>query len=232
MLENKYFTSAIILAAGNSTRMEKDHSKIFEMLLKKPAILYTLKAFEDCDLINEIIIVCKEKDVDNIEYIVKHNHISKFSLFALGGNNRQASVFSGINKINKLATHFAIHDAARVVITKNLIDKTIKKAFKTKAAIVGVPVKDTLKYVDKNGQIISTPERSMLWRAQTPQVFEKYLYINAMKKAIKSRFSFTDDSQLIENYGEKVSMVMGDYNNIKLTTPEDITIIENILSNR
>ena len=229
MIENKYFTSAIIVAAGNSRRMGKNQSKIFEMLLKKPAISYTLKAFQESDLVNEIIIVCKEKDIDNLHYIVNQNHISKFKLFALGGSSRQKSAFSGINKANKEATHFAIHDAARVLVTKEIIDKTIKKAFKTKAAIAGIPLKDTVKYIDDNGQVISTPDRSKLWCAQTPQVFEKYLYIDAMKKAIKFKQDFTDDSQLIESCGKKVYMVMGNYKNIKLTTPEDIIIFENIL---
>lgn len=232
MIKNKYFTSAIIVAAGNSSRMGKGHSKIFEMLLKKPAVFYPLKAFQESELVDEIIIVCKEKDIDNLEYIVKQNHISKFSSFALGGNSRQKSVFSGINKANKDSTHFAIHDAARVLITKEIIDKTIKKAFKTKAAISGVPLKDTVKYVDEVGQIISTPDRSKLWCAQTPQVFEKYLYIDAMKKTIKCRQDFTDDSQLVENYGKKVYMVNGSYKNMKLTTPEDIIVFENILRNR
>ncbi|MDQ5983200.1 MAG: 2-C-methyl-D-erythritol 4-phosphate cytidylyltransferase [Eubacteriales bacterium SKADARSKE-1] len=232
MIENKYFTSAIIVAAGNSSRMRNDQSKIFEMILKKPSILYALKAFQESDFINEIIIVCKEKDIDNLKYIVRQNHISKFNSFALGGSSRQKSVFSGINKASSNSTHFAIHDAARICITKEIIDKTVRKAYETKAAITGVPLKDTVKYLDDNGLIINTPIRSKLWCAQTPQVFEKYLYIEAMKRSNKVRQDYTDDSQLIENCGGKVYIVMGDYKNIKITTPEDILICENMLLNR
>lgn len=224
------FTSAVIVAAGNSSRMGKN--KIFLELLNTPVIAYTLKAFEESNLINEIIVVCKELDKDNIYNIIKKHNISKFKCFALGGSSRQDSVFSGINKSDKNTSHYVIHDAARCLITPEEINKVILDSFTHQASTLGVPCKDTIKILDNNNFVVNTPDRNSLWAIQTPQVFEKNLYINAVNNAINNKNNYTDDCQLIENLGVPVHIIQGNYTNLKLTTPDDIIIFENILNVR
>lgn len=228
MIDN--FVSAVIVAAGNSTRMGKD--KIFLKLNSDPAISYTLMAFEKSNTINEIVIVCKDENKEKLKNIIKRYSISKFKDFAIGGSSRQESVFSGIKKCSNHSSYYAIHDAARCLITSNEIDQTVMDAFVYKASSLGVPCKDTLKIIDSNNFVINTPDRNCLWAIQTPQVFEKNLYLNAISLAIKNKKNYTDDCQLIENSGTPVHIIMGNYSNLKLTTPDDIIIFENILKLR
>ena len=224
------FVSAIIAAAGNSTRMGKD--KIFIPLCKIPAIAYTLKAFENSEVIKEIVISCKAEQELELENIVKEYSITKFKKFASGGESRQDTVFSGIKACNKDTTHFAIHDAARCLITSEEIDHVVYDAIKTHASSLGVPCKDTLKVLNNDNFVVSTPDRSTLWNIQTPQVFEKNLYLASMALAIKNNSNYTDDCQLIENIGDSVHIVRGHYSNLKLTTPDDVAVFENILKLR
>lgn len=226
------FVSAIIVAAGNSTRMGTGRPKIFEDILGLPALVYTLKAFEDSELINEIIIVCKDEHSEKIKQLTEIFKISKFKKFATGGTTRQKSVFSGLSKISDESTHVAIHDAARLLVTKDIIDEVVKVAYIKGACATGVPVKDTIKFVDEDGNIINTVDRSHLWSVHTPQVFEKGLYLKAFEYARDNQKDYTDDCQLIENYGQKVQMILGSYSNLKLTTVDDIPIFEEILKRR
>lgn len=228
----KVFVSAVIVAAGNSTRMGTGAPKIFENVLGVPSLSYTLNAFNNADLVNEIIIVCKPEHREKISKIIKDNNILKFKCFADGGASRQASVFSGVKKINTATTHIAVHDAARILVTENIINDVIIDSIKSGASSVGVPMKDTIKVVDGDCFIENTLDRSFLWNVQTPQVFFKNLYIDAMKQAINLNKDYTDDCQLIENYGGKVHMIMGSYSNLKLTTIDDIPIFEAILKRR
>lgn len=227
---NNIFVSAIIVAAGNSTRMGKD--KIFLPLNKIPAIVYTLKAFEKSEAISEIIVVCKKEHESKLKSIVSEYSINKFTNFAPGGKFRQESVFSGVKFCNEQSQYFAIHDAARCLITSEEINESVADAIIYKASSLGVPCKDTLKILNKDNFVISTPDRSILWNIQTPQVFEKNLYIDAMTLAIKSKINYTDDCQLVEKMGKTVHIVKGSYSNLKLTTPNDIAVFENILNLR
>lgn len=224
------FVSAVIVAAGNSTRMGKD--KLFLELNKIPAIAYTLKAFEKSKHINEIIIVCKKDQEARLKSIIKEHFISKFNKFAVGGKCRQDSVFSGVNLCSKASAYLAIHDAARCLITSKEINNIIEDAFFYKASSLGVPCKDTLKVLGSDNFVSYTPERSSLWNIQTPQVFEKNLYLKAIRMAKEKNIVCTDDCQLIEKIGEKVHILKGNYSNLKLTTPEDIIVFENILNLR
>lgn len=224
------FTSAVIVAAGNSTRMGYKLSKQLIPLNGRAAIEYTVKAFQNCPLIDEIIIVARSSDIDDIAHIAFD--FRKVSAVTSGGSERIDSVRKGIHACDKRATHYAVHDGARVLITPEQIEKAVKAAYEFGAAALGTPVTDTVKVADSEGLILSTPDRSSMWAVQTPQVFEKSLYKRAMDNAVSNSLAVTDDCSMVEAIGEPVRIIMGDYSNIKLTTPVDITIAEALLSKR
>lgn len=224
------FTSAIIVAAGDSTRMGYKLSKQLIPLNGRAAIEYTLRAFNDCSLIDEIIIVARSADIENIAHIAFS--FKKVSAVTAGGATRMFSVRKGIYAADKRATHYAIHDGARVLITPEQISKVLNAAFESGAAALGTPVTDTIKVINADGVVQSTPDRSEMWAVQTPQVFEKDLYKRAMGNAVVSGLEVTDDCSMVEAIGEKVRIICGEYSNIKLTTPVDITIAEALLSKR
>lgn len=226
------FVSAIIVAAGGSVRMGIADSKQFIPLMGRPAIEYTLKAFESCYLIKEIVVVCREQDKERIRAIADENGFSKVKTLVEGGASRAESVRNGINAASDKAEYFAIHDGARPLITVEEIERVVEAAFETGAATLGVPVKDTIKIVDGYNKIESTPLRSQLRAVHTPQVFEKELYRFALENAGDNMINFTDDCSLIEHMGGEVEVVKGNEENIKLTTPIDVVIAESILKNR
>ena len=224
------FTSAIIVAAGDSTRMGYKMSKQLIPLNGRAAIEYTLKAFQTCAQIDEIIVVARAKDIDDIAHIAFA--FKKVSSVTAGGATRVESVKKGVRAADRRATHYAIHDGARVLITPAQIEKALNAAYECGAAALGTPVTDTVKVVDENGVILSTPDRSSMWAVQTPQVFEKELYKRAMANAVEKELNVTDDCAMVEAIGCKVRVVRGEYSNIKLTTPVDITIAEALLAKR
>lgn len=224
------FTSAIIVAAGDSTRMGFKISKQLIPLNGHAAIEYTLKAFQDCRLIDEIIVVARSGDIDSIAHIAFD--FKKVSSVTSGGATRTQSVKRGIRAADKRVTHYAIHDGARILITPEQIERVLNAAYEHGAAAPGTPVTDTVKVVDENGVILSTPDRSAMWAVQTPQVFEKELYRRAMDHAEKKALAVTDDCSMVEAIGERVHVIRGEYSNIKLTTPVDISIAEALLQKR
>lgn len=226
------FVSAIIVAAGGSVRMGIADSKQFIPLLGRPAIEYTLRAFEKCHFIKEIVVVCREQDKERIRLIADENGFSKVSSLVEGGASRAESVRNGIKAASSKAKYFAIHDGARPLITVEEIERVIEAAFETGAATLGIPVKDTIKIVDGYNKIESTPLRSQLRDVHTPQVFERELYQFALENAGDNMINFTDDCSLIEHMGGEVEVVKGNEENIKLTTPIDVVIAESILSKR
>ena len=228
----KNYVTVIIVAAGNSSRMGLATSKQFIPLLEQPAIQYTLTAFERSYLINSIVVVCRPQDEIAIRTIIDNNNIKKVDAIVYGGSTRSESVLNGIKASNDETTHFAIHDGARPLIELEDIEKVVKGAFETGCATLGTYVTDTIKTVDEEGYISSTLTRSKLRAVQTPQVFEKNLYLNAFNNAMDSKLDFTDDCQLLENYGAKVKVIIGNTTNIKLTTQSDIIIAENILKRK
>ena len=181
----KPYCSAIIPAAGNSTRMAMGQSKQFLPLLGKPAIVYTLQAFEQAKSVDEIILVCREEDKVQLNACVHMAGITKPVVFTLGGSSRQQSVFSGVRACASQTEYVVIHDGARPLITWELIEKVTADAFTYGAAALGVPVKDTIKAINAQGFATSTPDRSTLWAVQTPQVFEKTSYLSAVKQAVQ-----------------------------------------------
>lgn len=218
---------AIILAAGSGTRMQCEKSKLLLEINGKTVIERTVDTFSKIKEINEIIVVCREKDLDVFESVLSQYDIS----YCFGGDTRQQSVMHAVDTIES-CDYLIIHDGARPLITKAEIEKTLQCAVKNSAAAVGVPVKDTIKIVDSNMKIVDTPDRASLISIRTPQIFEFKLYKDAVGIAEEQGRDFTDDCQLVENCGKPVYVTTGDYGNIKITTPEDIPMAESILKMR
>lgn len=217
---------AIILGAGNGTRMKSEKSKLLLEIGSKTVIERSVEAFLSVSDIDEIIVVARAQDIDIYSELLTDERIS----FVIGGSTRQQSVKNAVETVDD-AHLIVIHDGARPLIKCEDIEKTIRAAEEFSAAAVGVFVKDTIKIVDKQGFVESTPDRSTLFAVQTPQIFDFDLYKNAMQKADEQGLDFTDDCQLVELCGGKVKMVEGSYSNIKITTPDDIALAENLLKN-
>lgn len=217
---------AIILGAGNGTRMKSEKSKLLLEIGSKTVIERSVEAFLSVSDIDEIIVVARAQDIDIYSELLTDERIS----FVIGGATRQQSVKNAVETVDD-AHLIVIHDGARPLIKCEDIEKTIRAAEEFSAAAVGVFVKDTIKIVDKQGFVESTPDRSTLFAVQTPQIFDFVLYKNAMQKADEQGLDFTDDCQLVELCGGKVKMVEGSYSNIKITTPDDIALAENLLKN-
>jgi len=216
--------SAIVLAAGKGKRMNSTLSKPLLRISGKPLIVYSLEAFNRHSGIDEIILVISPKNRKAIEKEIK-NKFKKIKGIVLGGRRRQDSVKNGLNKLSPESNLVLIHDCARPFIKAGFISKLIASAKKFGAAIPGVPVKATIKSV-KSGMIEKTLDRKNLWEIQTPQVFRKSLIQEAYSKFSKA--GVTDDSSLVEKLAKAVKIVRGSYNNIKVTTQEDLLIAETI----
>ena len=224
--------TAIVLAAGKGSRMNSEIPKQYLSLLGKPVLFYSLQAFEESN-VNEIILVtgsgeqeyCKREIVDKYQ-LRKVRHIVE------GGAERYHSVYQGL--LAAKAEYVLIHDGARPLVSPAVINKAIDTVKETGACVVGMPVKDTIQMVDAEGNIKSTPERKYLWMAQTPQCFLHSLALSSYNKAIDSKDdTITDDAMVVQRYGNaQITMVEGGYENIKVTTPEDIAVAECFLKMR
>lgn len=219
--------SVIIVCGGNSTRMG-GLNKILLPLGDTIVAGKTMLAFEKCDEVKDIVVVCRECDREKLEETAKSLNITKLHAFAEGGETRQQSVFNGLRKISPDTELIAIHDGARPLVKIEHILKTAHDASVFGGAVLGVPVKDTIKVVN-DGLITDTPHRPSLYITQTPQIFKRRIYFEAVDFAIEHNLDYTDDCQLAEAIGIKVCMTTGDYTNIKITTPEDIKIAEILL---
>lgn len=221
--------SVIIVSAGKGSRMKADINKQFLKIGNKEVIAHTINKFYNDENIDEIILVIRE---DEKEFF-KTNIIDKYGYenikIVFGGKERQDSVYNGLKAVEKNCEIVLIHDGARPFVNKEIIKKSIEYAKEYNCAIVGVPVKDTIKIVNESGEVCDTPNRNLLWSIQTPQAFEYPLIMKAHEKAKNDKYYGTDDSMLVEYLGYNVKVVEGSYNNIKITTPEDLKIAEEIL---
>ena len=216
---------AVILGAGNSTRMKTEKSKLLLKINGQTVIERSVNAFLNISDIDEIIVVARQQDIEVFSSILDDERIS----FVVGGATRQESVYNAIQTIDE-AELIAIHDGARPLIREEDIENTIRQAKEHSAAAIGVPVKDTIKIIDDDNFVVETPNRASLFAVQTPQIFDFGLYKQIMDKAVEQGRDYTDDCQLAENNGVKVKMVAGSYTNIKITTPDDIPVAESILN--
>ncbi len=225
-VKRKFKTTAIIVAAGKGTRMGTDIKKQFIKIHDIPVIIHTLKAFEVCDVINNIIVVTATEDISYMLGLIKDYRLTKVHEIVSGGSTRAQSVINGL-KYAADSDYVAIHDGARPCITPEIIEKTVEAAVKHNAAFCGVKVTDTIKSVNESGFVTATVDRTPLWRVQTPQCFETSLITKAYEG--NDSASFTDDCMAAEATGIAVYAVEGSSSNIKITTRNDILIAESIL---
>lgn len=222
--------SAVIVAGGKGRRMGADINKVFLPLCGREIIAHTLTAFEACDRIDEIVVVTGTDDIPVVRSIADRDGIKKVATVIAGGKERQNSVYNGLCAIS--GDFAVIHDGARCLITPSEISAVIEDAKKYGAAAIGVTVKDTLKSVDENGNITGTIDREHTIQIQTPQVFRTAEIKLLHEKAADENIFVTDDCSVFEHYGKTVHATIGSYDNIKLTTPEDISVGEQILQRR
>ncbi len=229
-MSGKKKVSAVIVSAGNSSRMGGINKQFLE-IGNMSVIARSISVFQASSLIDEIVVVTRENDIKAIKEIVENYGFAKVSAIVEGGETRQLSVYNGVRATSSNSDFVAIHDGARPLVTEKVIKDTLSAAISYGAATTGVKVKDTIKVVNENNDIIDTPDRSVMRAVQTPQIFAKDLYLNAVKNVPNSK-NFTDDCMLIEAYGKTVRFVDGDYENIKITTPEDVALAESYLARR
>lgn len=219
MYNNKKI-SAVIVAAGSSRRMKSDVPKILMELLGEKVIHRTARAFENSDYIDEIIVVTREQDIEEIKLILAD--ITKLKTVVPGGSERQESVLNGVHATS--GDIIAIHDGARPLVSDEEIRRVIEDAEKYGAATLSAVPKDTVKVADKDGFVSETPDRSTLRNIYTPQVFGREEYLSAAESEEAKRAMYTDDCQLFEKLNKRVFLSEGKYTNIKITTPEDLAI--------
>lgn len=218
--------SAIVPAAGKSVRMGED--KLFLPLGEMPVILRTLRTLESSPYVTEIILSTREELMVPLSQLCKDAALEKVRKIVAGGETRALSVLAGLREADPASELIAIHDADRPLVTVDIINAAIEKAAERGAAAPAVPVKDTVKRA-ANGMVVGTLDRSELYAVQTPQVFEHGLILGALEKAITDEASITDDCSAVERIGMPVCLTEGSYDNIKLTTPEDLAVGEAIL---
>lgn len=219
----------VIVAAGTGSRMNMGINKQFIKLEGKEIIAYTIEKFYNNSNIEDIVVVVKEDESEFFKKEILDKYNFKNIKIAYGGKERQDSVYNGLKLLDKKCDVVLIHDGARPFVSDKIIDNCIEEVKEHKAIVVGVPVKDTIKIIDNDKNIVDTPNRSVLWAVQTPQTFDYNILIDAYKDAFKSGFYGTDDAMLVERIGYKVKMVEGSYNNIKITTKEDLSVGSQIL---
>lgn len=220
---------AIIPAAGQGLRMQTAVEKPYIRIGDRPVLAHTLDVMDQCPLIDGYVLVvepskqaaCRREIVDEFGY-------KRVLDIVAGGATRQESVYRGLMALDANVEAVLIHDAARPCVTPELIEASITRCRRDGAVLVAAPVKDTIKVVS-DGVVKSTPDRSTLWLAQTPQTFSYALLRDAHEKALASDFTGTDDAALVERAGHAVHILQGDYDNIKITTPEDLDAAERIL---
>ena len=226
------FTSAIVVAGGNSSRMGDGVSKQLTKVCGVPAVVLSMLAFERAPEIKEIIVVAKRDEIGLYEDFKKTYGITKLKKAVSGGDTRQRSVEKGFAVIDEKSRFVAIHDAARCLITPEEISAVCAQAYLYDAATAASRAVDTVKIANEKGFIESTPDRASVWHAQTPQVFFTDLYRAAVAIAKRDGVTVTDDCSLIENIDHTIKLVECSRDNIKITTPEDIAIASSILKGR
>lgn len=225
--------TALIPAAGVGKRMGRHVAKQFLSLGDKPMLAHTLLVFQRSADVDEIIPILSQGDIAGcLKDIIERFHITKVKTLVVGGRERQDSVYNGMQKLGPDTEVVIVHDGVRPFVTQEMIRYTVAVAAKGGCVTVGVPLKDTVKEVNADGVVRRTLERGRLWAIQTPQAFPANMLRRAYDEAYKSGFYSTDDAALAEHAGYEVRVIMGSYENIKITTPEDLVFAEEILSRR
>ncbi|NLP14970.1 MAG: 2-C-methyl-D-erythritol 4-phosphate cytidylyltransferase [Clostridium sp.] len=227
----EFFVSAVVAAAGKGTRMNMDINKQYIKVCGIPVLARTLSVFEQCELIDEVVVVVNDNDIFFCKQnIVEAYDLKKVKLLVAGGAERQNSVYNGLLQLNKDTDVVIIHDGARPFINNKIIAECIQAALVHGVSTVAVPVKDTIKLSEDGDCVNKTLERGKLWAVQTPQAFKYDILMGAHKRAAQDGFTGTDDTVLAERLGYRTRLVMGSYNNIKITTKEDLAFAEAIVN--
>lgn len=225
--------TALIPAAGMGKRMGQKVAKQFLPLGDRPMLAHTLMAFQRASVIDEIIPILSQEDMEScLREIIERYHITKVRTLVVGGKERQDSVYNGLMKLADDKGVVIIHDGVRPFVGQELIADAVDLAKKGECVAVGVPLKDTVKEVGPDGTVKATLDRNRLWAIQTPQAFPSKVLKRVYAEAYSRRFYGTDDATLVERAGTKVRVIMGSYDNIKITTPEDLLLAEEILKRK
>lgn len=223
----------VVAAAGTGSRMGSQINKQYLLLNNRPVLAYSLDVFEQYDHIDEVVIVAKSSEVGFCEQeIVSKYNYRKVSRVVAGGSERQDSVWAGLNHLDEHTAYVAVHDGARPLLSLELLDSLYREARQWGAAIPGVLARDTLKMVDRDSFVGHTLDRTSVIAVQTPQIFRYDELKKAYQEAYHDNFQATDDASLFERYIGRVKVVAGRYDNLKITTPEDIIIAEGLLQAR
>lgn len=225
--QNRPYCAAVVPAAGSAVRME-GVDKVFVELGGVPVIARSVGALNDCELIDEIIIVTREESVVPISGLCRAHGFTKVKTVVKGGATRAESVRLGLAEVSRQADLVAIHDGARPFVSQEVLCEVIQAGERTNAAAPAVPVVDTVK-VAQGGLVERTPDRDTLFAVQTPQVFEYGLITGALEKALREGTPLTDDCSAVEALGMRVTLTTGSRENIKITTPMDLAVGEAIL---
>ena len=223
-------TTAIIVAAGSSRRMGFD--KLFAPLAGKPVIAHSIAAFVQCKQIDEIVIVCREERIKELEKLVKQQKFAKVTGIVAGGSERHFSVWNGLQAVNSKASYVAIHDGARPLVTPSLIKRCIALAKEKGAASCSAPIPDTVKRASTGQMVTGSVERSGLWAMQTPQVFNSGLILQAYASLMAKNEQVTDEVSAVQKLGKKIALLRNDDWNLKITFPRDLEMAEHILEMR
>ncbi len=224
--------SVIFPAAGKGKRMQAGMNKVFMDLSGMPILVRTLLRFSACEAVDQLVVVVAPAEVEFVEGVLKRLEGLKDYIVVAGGSERQYSVWNGIKAMENASDDdiILVHDAARPLVSNQVIFDTIKTAREKGGAIAAVPAKNTIKLCNESHQVVETPDRSRLWEVQTPQGFRRDILVQANELAEKDGFLGTDDASLVERTGHPVYIVESDYRNIKITTPEDIVIAKAFLA--
>ncbi|MDZ8186661.1 MAG: 2-C-methyl-D-erythritol 4-phosphate cytidylyltransferase [Nostoc sp. ChiSLP02] len=222
----------LIPAAGIGKRMGSNRNKLLLKVRSQPIIAWTLLAAEAASTISWIGIVSQPTDWPDLKAILADLKLTKPVEFILGGSTRQESVYNGLQALPANAEQVLIHDGARCLVTPDLFNSCAQAIRHCPGLIAAVPVKDTIKVVNKQGIIQSTPDRQQLWAAQTPQGFDVKLLKQCHAEGVRQNWEVTDDAALFEKCGIEVRIVEGEETNLKVTTPQDLAIAEFILTSR
>ena len=239
-MDKSYRTAAVVLAAGSGKRMNAGVKKQYMEIADRPVLYYSLKAFEE-SFIDEIVLVVSQDEIEQVlESYVNRYSFQKISRIVARGKARYHSVACGLQAVRQDCDFVFIHDSARPMLTQEILQRAYRAVQEEEACVVGVPSKDTVKIADEQGYVSVTPNRSLVWNVQTPQVFSYPLVHSAYEELLQkeqellaSGVQITDDAMVVEHLAHhKVKLVEGSYENIKITTPEDVQIAERYLQSR
>lgn len=231
-VKERLFVHLLIPAAGVGRRMGSDRNKLLLTLRSQPLLYWTLQAALMAEKITWVGIIYQPADYDQIREILQSLDANQPIDLIVGGQTRQESVYNGLQKLPTDAKQVLIHDGARCLVTPSLLNRCAVAMASCQGIIAAIPVKDTIKIVDEDGLIQSTPERKFLWAAQTPQGFDVDLLKSCHHEGVRQGWQVTDDAALFERCGYQVKIVSGEETNLKITTPQDLAIADFILTTR